>query len=450
MKEQLVTYGPCQTPTLNFCVCRKKEIDEFVPKIFWKCYGNIEIEKQVLRLSHSSERIWKKPEAENRKTGIMKSPDGILIEYKTKDTVRARPNGLNTVEMLKHASSTLGMGPHDAMKVAERLYLSGYTTYPRTESTNYAKTFDFKSILSSVERGHYNSALKKYCHELNKSGINQPKKGVDQGDHPPITPTTKIPSFDQLGHQETILYDFILRNFIGSISYDAKFKKTNCTFQFGNEKFSLEGISADKAGFLEVCNWSSIATRTLPIMKQGQKFTLISVDIEEGCTEAPDYLTESELIEKMEKFGIGTDASMATHINNICERHFVTVTGQKRRLVPSSLGIALIDTYHEIDKDLAASGLRAKIEGWVNDIAIGKKSFDVVVRDAIKMFKEKYILFVDNITKSDKIFSKSYTSFDTACLNAKLWTKCGTCKSFMKIIANYHKIVCDKCDITYQ
>lgn len=71
----------------------------------------------------------------------------------------------------------------------------------------------------------------------------------------------------------------------------------------------------------------------------------------------------------MEKHGIGTDASMAVHINNICERDYVRVTGQGRKLVPSNLGLSLINGYNEIDKDLSAPELRSGIERSVALIA---------------------------------------------------------------------------------
>ena len=64
--------------------------------------------------------------------------------------------------MLKMASSRLGIGPKDAMHHAERLYLSGYLTYPRTETTKYPSAFNFMSVLKAVGRmGSYSSFAKK-------------------------------------------------------------------------------------------------------------------------------------------------------------------------------------------------------------------------------------------------------------------------------------------------
>jgi DNA topoisomerase-3 len=64
----------------------------------------------------------------------------------------------------------------------------------------------------------------------------------------------------------------------------------------------------------------------------------------------------------MEKNGIGTDASMATHINNIIERGYVKVETKNRKLIPLELGKALILGIKSIDKELVYPQLRQNIE----------------------------------------------------------------------------------------
>ena len=129
-------------------------------------------------------------------------------------------------------------------------------------------------------------------------------------------------------------------------------------------------------------------------------------------TTAPGYLTESELIGLMEKHGIGTDASMATHINNICEREYVQVTGQSRQLVPTKIGLALVHGYQKIDQELVDSNLRSSIEKSVDQIAKGEKDYQAVLDQVIAQYQKKYDIFVSNISQLDEIFHKEFKNLD--------------------------------------
>ena len=46
------------------------------------------------------------------------------------------------------------------------------------------------------------------------------------------------------------------------------------------------------------------------------------MSLQEGKTTPPKLLSESELIDKMNKNGIGTDATMHDHIKTIQERNY--------------------------------------------------------------------------------------------------------------------------------
>ena len=46
-----------------------------------------------------------------------------VISIKEKEKSKQRPQALNTVELLRIASSALGIGPQQTMHVAEKLYI---------------------------------------------------------------------------------------------------------------------------------------------------------------------------------------------------------------------------------------------------------------------------------------------------------------------------------------
>ena len=66
------------------------------------------------------------------------------MSVQSSEKTKARPIALNTIELMRVASSGLGMGPHHAMQIAERLYIQGYISYPRTETTSYPQNFDLQ------------------------------------------------------------------------------------------------------------------------------------------------------------------------------------------------------------------------------------------------------------------------------------------------------------------
>ena len=78
--------------------------------------------------------------------------EGLVVKKTVKEAKTSPPNPLNTTEFLKRASKFLGISPEVALEVAEQLYLSGFTSYPRTETNKYADDFDFKTLVLDFAR----------------------------------------------------------------------------------------------------------------------------------------------------------------------------------------------------------------------------------------------------------------------------------------------------------
>ena len=157
----------------------------------------------------------------------------LVTEVKKQRTTKTRPVGVNTVYLLQVASRSFGMSAQESLRIAESLYLMGYTTYPRTESTDFSENFDFKAILNEhTDHPEWGN----FARNLLKNGHNRPKKGVDAGDHPPITPVA-CAQYGELSEDEWKIYSFITRSFLGCISSDATYDACAVMVECGGEQF---------------------------------------------------------------------------------------------------------------------------------------------------------------------------------------------------------------------
>lgn len=104
------------------------------------------------------------------------------------------------------------------MKIAEKLYQSGFISYPRTETDSFQEGTDFNSLIqmqtNDSQWGNYAASL---LAEPDK--FLPPRKGKNNDNsHPPIHPTKYT---DSLNGKEKQLYEFIVRHFLACCSTDA-------------------------------------------------------------------------------------------------------------------------------------------------------------------------------------------------------------------------------------
>ena len=433
LDASVVSYGPCQTPTLNFAVERHLDIAKHVPEDYWVlCVTARSTETdEVVALRWNRERVFDRDAAELFKRLVVDDAraNGVALTAFTRtEEKRPRPSGLNTVEMLKAASAGLGMGAHAAMQVAERLYISGFISYPRTESTAYPPGFDLRGTLSA-QRHH--PAWGEHVAELLDGGaMTRPRGGKDEGDHPPIAPTRSATSERVGGGDAWRLYDFIARHFIASLSPDCAYDVQRASFACGGEGFAVVGQSVIEPGWTKMMPWRAIEEDPLPELTPGAKLAIAGVELTTSQTSPPPYLSESDLISLMEKNGIGTDASIPAHINNVEKRGYVKI-GAGRRVVPTDLGVTLTRGYHAIDPDLALPSMRASVEKQLDLIASGEATHAAVVAHALKQFAAKFHNFVANVDRMDSLFE---AHFSPSASTERPFSKCGSCCRYLKLV----------------
>ncbi|ORX62280.1 prokaryotic type I DNA topoisomerase [Hesseltinella vesiculosa] len=445
LDSTVISYGPCQTPTLSFCVERHDRIQSFQPEPFWSIVPTIVKNETPIRMEWMRARLFDKPVTSVLMTSVeeAQSQGAKVLDISVTKKSKARPHALNTVELLKHGSAVLGISPSETMGIAERLYMQGYISYPRTETDQYPSNFDLDEVLHEQRKHPY---WGQFCDDLLRDGYTRPTGGKDAGDHPPITPM-RLALEGELGGDTWRVYDFIARTFIGSLSPNLKYTSTHVIVSVGPEKFECKGSQVTSPGFSSVMHWITKSDEYIPEFNKGEILAVKAIQMTEGKTSAPDYLTEAELIGLMEQNGIGTDASIPTHINNICQRNYVQVSGSGRRMIPTNLGIVLIHGYQKIDTDLSLPRMRSDMEQQLNLIATGKAGHEEVLEHFLHLFEQKFAFFVKHIDSMDELFE---ATFSPLAATGRPLSKCGKCRRYMKYISlKPNRLHCSTCDETY-
>ena len=421
---KVVSYGSCQFPTLGFIIERFEERENFVSEDYYKLtmeYKDCQFRwkrgviydklathilfMNCVRLA-TDETKRTVPDNIEEFTALLKSVTGKVTNVNARPTRKYRPFPLATVEMQKLASRYLRLPSEKCMALAESLYQEGFISYPRTETNlfNLPHSTLREFVQNQAQCG--NDAIAAYAKGLVENSAQpedpdtpyfcHPKKGSsDDGAHPPIHPLKPFQGFPD--DQKTKLFELICRQFLAVCSDDAIGFETIVTVTIGREDFTCRGLDVRRLNWLRIFTHERWSDRVIPSLDVGDVVKPDRFDVAEGHTTPPLNLTEVDLIEKMDKNGIGTDATIAQHIKTIQDRRYVKLLectedeGSRRvsRFVPTKLGLALSAVYRQIElhESLFEPRVRANLEQDLALVAKAQKSKQAVIDEAVEQYK---------------------------------------------------------------
>ncbi|MCD4815800.1 MAG: DNA topoisomerase, partial [Methanosarcinales archaeon] len=390
----VLSIGPCQTPTCGFVYERERAIRNFKSKDFWKVEALFSTHGSDFTGLHRGGHIQDKAKADCVFSRIKDCKVATITKKTVKEAATNPPYPLNTTEFLKRASKFLGMSPEQSLEIAEQLYLSGFISYPRTETNRYADDFEFKPILVSFTKGVYAEyALSILSGEI--TSINGKKDGHD---HPPIHPVHYVSKTDiekaiALSNAWKI-YDLIVRHFLANLMQPALFEKTRLEITVKDEIFDSTGSVQKDAGWLRVYPFETKNDKLLPLVEERQNVGIKRITNTKSRTSPPKKLTEAELLTLMDKHGIGTKATAPSHIATNKKRGYFETKGKSVFILET--GFTLMDALNNSVPILVKPDIRARIESLIQEVENGEKNFEASLVEGTTLIKEMYSQLTSN------------------------------------------------------
>lgn len=435
-----LSYGSCQFPTLGFVVDRYFRVRNFKPEPFWSIKVMHKREGIDVNFTWSRGRLFDRASVVILYERCLAAKMAQVTKVQEKPTKKWKPLPLTTVELQKLATRFLRMSGQEAMTAAENLYNKGFISYPRTETDRFDSGMNLRAL---VQKQTPDNRWGGFAQNLVDGAYNDPRKGRnDDKAHPPIHPITYAASSVLQSENEKKIYELVVRRFLACCSDDAKGMATDIDILYGEEAFHAHGVVVLERNYLDVYVYDKwTGSVQLPKFTVGERFEPFEALMTEGKTAAPSYLTEADLIALMDANGIGTDATMAEHIQKIQDRQYVSVVprsgrqaadgeededdhpvparggrggrgargggrgrggrggsnagggrGSVMEFIPTKLGVSLIQGFDgmNFDTSLGKPFLRKEMELKMKAICDGRTTRQAVLNESINQYRQVY------------------------------------------------------------
>ncbi|WOK95806.1 DNA topoisomerase 3-alpha isoform X2 [Canna indica] len=414
-RNLVISYGPCQFPTLGFIVERYWEIQSHEAEEFWTINCSHISDEGTANFNWMRGRLFDYTSAVIIYEMCVEEPTATVSNVKHQEKLKHPPYPLSTLELQKRASRYFRMSSEHTMKIAEELYQAGFISYPRTETDGFSVNTDLHAIARD-QVGHpiWGSYAQKLLDPEARLWRNPSNGGHDDKAHPPIHPTKFSTGETSWSQDHNRLYELVVRHFLACVSQPAVGAETTIEVDIAGEQFSAYGRVVLAKNYLDVYRFESWGGNIVPTYTIGQQFIPTSLTLDSGVTRPPPLLSEADLLSCMDKAGIGTDATMHDHIKKLLDRCYVT-KDSNTRFSPTSLGEALVMGYDEMGYQLWKPYLRAMMECDMKAVSIGTKRKSEVLQSCLHQMKT---CFVDTRLNKVKLLEAMELFFERSARGA--------------------------------
>lgn len=146
---KVLSWGPCQLPTLGFVVKRQLEIEKFEPEQYWTVDMKLQRAQGVLaKFAWGRDRLFSYLASVVLYESCVEAGEAVVKAVQRAERTKFRPLPLATVSFQKLVSSKLRISSHECMEIAEKLYNQGYISYPRTETDSFKTTINLQELVN--------------------------------------------------------------------------------------------------------------------------------------------------------------------------------------------------------------------------------------------------------------------------------------------------------------
>lgn len=264
----LLRVGRVIIPVVKAIYDRDMQIKNFVPDIYYSIKSAAETDGTPIELiSKLKFQKNEKNKAEQAASEYNACTATVKSVKNKKDVIKA-----GKLYSLSKLQNYLGkkhkMPMEQSLAIVQKLYESGYLTYPRTNSEYLAaaEKDKIKQILANVRNLGYNVKFKDEKTIFDDSKIES---------HSAITPTYKIPKKENLSDAEALVYTAVMRRFAAVFcGEDCLAQKTEITVAVGDkEEFVLKGTVIVQAGWTKYDDYTQ-KDKLLPPLEKGQQINI--------------------------------------------------------------------------------------------------------------------------------------------------------------------------------